>query len=131
MENDLAPIVLTTFVPTVVLETTPPLITIVLPTINTAPTIATLVLLVLPAYPIPSITSPGLDFLVQKFKHQEEHVHFTLDIHGVAWVLLNENSVANIKAQGNKNKVCCHAILATLFDELFDVYCAYKEAKVV
>ena len=29
------------------------------------------------------------------------------------------------------NEVCRHTILTTLFDELFDVYCAYKEANVI
>ena len=32
---------------------------------------------------------------------------------------------------GHANKVYRHTILTTLFNELFDVYCAYKETKVI
>ena len=51
-------------------------------------------------------------------------------MHGVAWLLPAENIHVNTEAWAHTNKVCQHAILTTLSNELFDVYCAYKEAKV-
>ena len=39
------------------------------------------------------------------------------------------NTRVNIEAWAHANKVCHHTILTTLSNELFDVYCAYKEAK--
>ena len=50
-------------------------------------------------------------------------------MHGVAWLLSTENMFPNIEAWTHTNKVCQHTILTTLSNELFDVYCAYKEAK--
>ena len=35
------------------------------------------------------------------------------------------------KAWAHTNKVCLYIILTTLSNKLFDVYCAYKEAKVI
>ena len=37
----------------------------------------------------------------------------------------------NTKAWAHSNKVCRHTILTTLSNELFDVYCAYKEIKII
>ena len=54
-----------------------------------------------------------------------------LDMHGVAWLLSTENTLPNSEAWTYANKVCRHTILTTLSNELFDVYCAYKEAKVI
>ena len=42
-----------------------------------------------------------------------------------------ENTLPNSKAWTYANKVCRHTILTTLFNKLFDVYHAYKEAKVI
>ena len=54
-------------------------------------------------------------------------------MHGVANALINPepDSLAGpkkLKDWTSFNKVCCHTILSTLSDELFDVYCSYKEA---
>ena len=37
----------------------------------------------------------------------------------------------NTEACAHANKVCRHTILSTLSNELFDVYWAYKEVKVI
>ena len=52
-------------------------------------------------------------------------------MHGVSWLMSAINTVVNIKACAHANKVCHHIILTRLCNELFDVYCAYKEAKVI
>ena len=48
----------------------------------------------------------------------------------IIWLLSAENVHVNTKAWAHANKVCRHTILTTLSNELFDIYCAYKEAKV-
>ena len=57
-----------------------------------------------------------------------------LDIHEVVDTL--ENPKLEVLATQKKiddwaylNKVCRHTILSTLSNELFDIYCSYKEAK--
>ena len=52
-------------------------------------------------------------------------------MHGVTWLLSTENTFPNTEAWTHANKVCQHTILTTLSNELFDVYCAYKEANVI
>ena len=52
-------------------------------------------------------------------------------MHGVAWLLSTEDTLPNSEAWIYANKVCRHTILTTLSNELFDVYCAYKEVKVI
>ena len=52
-------------------------------------------------------------------------------MHGVAWLLSTENNIPNSEVWMHVNKVYQHTILTTLSNELFDVYCAYKEAKVI
>ena len=49
----------------------------------------------------------------------------------MAWLLFDENVDVNTKAWAHANKVCRHTILTTLFNELLDVYFAYKETKVI
>ena len=70
-------------------------------------------------------------FSGQNFKRWQEGIYSILDMHGVAWLLSTENMHANTKAWTHANKVCRHTILTTLSNELFDVYCDYKEAKVI
>jgi len=42
---------------------------------------------------------------------------------------LDFNSLAKeIKDYIHSNKVCHHTLLSALFNDLFDVYCSYKEA---
>ena len=50
-------------------------------------------------------------------------------MHGVAWVFTDPKTNDNAKAWTHVNKVCRHSILSTLSNELFDVYCSYKEVK--
>ena len=52
-------------------------------------------------------------------------------MHELAWLLSTENSLPNSEAWTQANKVCQHTILTTLSEELFDVYSAYKDAKVI
>ena len=52
-------------------------------------------------------------------------------MHGVAWLLSTENTLPNSEAWTHVNMVCRHTILTILSNELFDVYCAYKEEKVI
>ena len=52
-------------------------------------------------------------------------------MHGVAWLLSTENTLPNSETWTHVNKVCRHTTLITLSNKLFDVYCAYKEAKVI
>ena len=51
-------------------------------------------------------------------------------MHGVAWLFSIENTLPNFETWTHANKVCQHMI-TTLSNELFDVYCAYKETKVI
>ena len=52
-------------------------------------------------------------------------------MHGVAWLLSTENMLTNFETWTHANKVCRCTILTTLSNELFNVYCAYKETKVI
>ena len=52
-------------------------------------------------------------------------------MHGITWLLFAANTSINTKASMHANKVSHHTILTILSNELFDVYCAYKEAKVI
>ena len=87
---------------------------------------------VLPTYakPFPNISKIEV-FSSQNFKCWQEHIYFTLDMHGVAWLLSTKNTLLNFEAWTYANKVCRHTILTTLSNELFDVYRAYKEPKVI
>ena len=49
----------------------------------------------------------------------------------MAWLLSTEKVHVNTHAWAHTNRVYRHTILTTLSNELFDVYCAYKEAKVI
>ena len=44
---------------------------------------------------------------------------------------LLKTRLPNTEAWTHTSKVCGHTILTTLSNKLFDVYCAYKEAKVI
>ena len=48
-------------------------------------------------------------------------------MHGVTWVLTDPKTNDNAIAWTHGNKVCRHSILSTLSNELFDIYCSYKE----
>nr|XP_016495334.1 PREDICTED: uncharacterized protein LOC107814434 [Nicotiana tabacum] len=66
----------------------------------------------------------------------QERIFSLLDVHGVAHVLLHPQPSADtdnkiVKSWQYANKVCCHTILQTISNKLFDVYCSYKEAKAI
>ncbi|KAG8364512.1 hypothetical protein BUALT_Bualt18G0004900 [Buddleja alternifolia] len=66
------------------------------------------------------------------FKRWQERVYSTLDVHGVAFILNEQkpnDGAPNINVWTYANKVSRHTILSTLSNELFDVYCPYKEAR--
>ena len=119
----LASVVKTTTTQSIV--TLPPSLPV--PSIATAPPLP-----VLPTYakPFPDISRIEV-FCGQNYKRWQERIYSTLDMHGVAWLLSTEDTIPNSEAWTYANKVCRHTILTTLSNELFDVYCAYKEAKVI
>nr|KYP33235.1 Retrovirus-related Pol polyprotein from transposon TNT 1-94 [Cajanus cajan] len=75
-------------------------------------------------------------FSGQNFRRWQERIHSILDMHGVAYALTvpkpdSSNSVSASKSDdwSLANKVCRHTILSALSNDLFVVYCSYKEAK--
>lgn len=84
------------------------------------------------AKPFPDISKIEV-FDGQNYRRWVERVHTVLDMHGVAWVLDNPKPPSEDKKRMDEwtyaNKVCRHTIISTLSNELFDVYCQYKEAK--
>ena len=52
-------------------------------------------------------------------------------MHGVAQALTTMQPDHDADLWLHSNKVCRHTILSTLSNELFDVYCSYKEAKAI
>ena len=121
-----APTVGTLTAPSSVAPSTTPL-----PPSITDPTIAT------PVHMLPAYAKPFLDisrievFSSEHFNRWQEHIYSTLDMHGVAWLLSTENTLPNSEDWTYANKVFQHTILTTLSNELLDVYCAYKEEKVI
>lgn len=82
------------------------------------------------AKPFPDISKIEV-FDGRNFKRWQERLSSILDIHGVAWALTNTQNDQNAENWQYANKVCRHTILSTLSDELFDVYCSYKESKAI
>ena len=86
----------------------------------------------LPAYAKPFPYISRIEVLSgQNYKRWQERIYSTLDMHRVAWLLTTENALPNSESWTYANKVCRHTILTTLSNELFDAYCAYKEAKII
>ena len=84
------------------------------------------------AKPFPDVSKIEM-FGGQNFKRWQERVFSVLDMHGVADALTDPkpDSSAGTKKIDEwtyANKVCRHTILTTLSNELFDVYCSYKES---
>ena len=52
-------------------------------------------------------------------------------MHGVTWLLSTENMLTNTEVWTHANKVCRNTILTTFSNKLFDVYCGFKEAKII
>lgn len=94
--------------------------TLVVPTINYAK-------------PFPDVSKIEV-FAGQNFRRWQERISSTLDLHGVALALTNSKPPSSstqkeVDIWEHANKVCRHTIMTTLSNELFDVYCSYKEAK--
>ncbi|XP_016450228.1 uncharacterized protein LOC107775070 [Nicotiana tabacum] len=75
-------------------------------------------------------------FANENFKCWQERIFSLLDVHGVAHALLHPQPSADVdnkivESWQYANKVCRHTILQTISNELFDVYCSYKEAKAI
>lgn len=69
----------------------------------------------------------------RNFKRWQEQVFTVLDMYGVAAALAQSEPPAGIDqaqrvAWTHANKVCRHTIISILSNDLFDVYCVYKEA---
>jgi hypothetical protein len=74
------------------------------------------------------------EFDGQNFKRWQDHVHSILDMYSVANALTEPKPASTatekvIEQWTHANRVCRCTILSTLSNDLFDVYCAYKEAK--
>jgi hypothetical protein len=72
----------------------------------------------------------------QNFRRWHERVLSILDMYGVASALSEPqpplSAPQNITDKwAQANKVCRHTILSALSNDLFDVYCSYKEAKAI
>ncbi|XP_039155749.1 uncharacterized protein LOC104416603 [Eucalyptus grandis] len=82
------------------------------------------------AKPFPDISKIEV-FNGNNFIRWQERVFSILDVHGVAFALTEVEPIDNkLRDQWiHTNKVCRHTIISTLSNELFDVYCLYKEAK--
>ncbi|XP_070028701.1 uncharacterized protein [Nicotiana sylvestris] len=75
-------------------------------------------------------------FANKNFKRWQERIFSMFDIHGVTHALLHPQSSADtdnkiVESWQHTNKVCRHTILQTISNELFDMYCSYKEAKYI
>nr|KYP33850.1 hypothetical protein KK1_045271 [Cajanus cajan] len=73
-------------------------------------------------------------FVGQNFHWWQERIHSILDMHEVVYALTilkpdSTTSESKLNDWSQVNKVCHHTILSALFNDLFDVYCSYKEAK--
>jgi len=85
------------------------------------------------AKPFPDVSKIEV-FAGQNFRRWQERVSSTLDLHGVALTLTNSKPPSSstqkeVDTWEHANKACRHTIMTTLSNELFDVYCSYKEAK--
>ncbi|KAG5238065.1 RNA-directed DNA polymerase [Salix suchowensis] len=80
-------------------------------------------------WPNPFLTSQIEVFSGKNFRRWQERIFGVLDLDGVAWVLADPKDAENAEAWTHGNKVCRHSILSTLSNELFDVYCSYREAR--
>ncbi|KAK7287237.1 hypothetical protein RIF29_00393 [Crotalaria pallida] len=85
------------------------------------------------AKPFPDISKIEM-FDGKNFRRWQERVFSILDIHGVATALTYDQPISPADPKALEtwiyaNKVCRHTIISTLSNDLFDVYCSYKEAK--
>ncbi|XP_019260300.1 PREDICTED: uncharacterized protein LOC109238322 [Nicotiana attenuata] len=87
------------------------------------------------ARPFPDVSNIEI-FANENFKRRQERIFSLIDVHGVAHALLHPQPSADadnkiVESWQHANKVCRHTILQTISNELFDVYCSYKEAKAI
>ena len=87
------------------------------------------------AKPFPDVSKIEV-FVNDNFKRWQERIFSLLDVHGVAYALTDPKPPLDAGKQIQDawlyaNKVCRHTILQTISNELFDVYCSYKEAKLI
>jgi len=73
-------------------------------------------------------------FTGKNFQRWQERVSTLLDMYGVAFAFTTSKpdpstTAKQIDAWIHANKVCRHALLNALSNDMFDVYCSYKEAK--
>jgi len=70
-------------------------------------------------------------FIGQNFRRWQESVSTLLDMYGVVFALTTSkpDSSTPAKVWTRADKVYCHTLLSVLSNDLFDVYCSYKEAK--
>jgi len=85
------------------------------------------------AKPFPNVSKIEV-FSGQNFRCWQERVSTLLDMYGVASALMTSKPdtstpVKQIEDWIHANKVCRHTMLSALSNDLFDVYCSYKEAK--
>jgi len=85
------------------------------------------------AKPFPDVSKIKV-FSGQNFRRWQERVSTLLNLYGVASTLTTSKSNTNSPAKQiedwiHTNKVCRHTRLSILSNDLFDVYCFYKEAK--
>jgi len=85
------------------------------------------------AKPFPDVSKIEV-FSSQNFRRWQERVSTLLDMYGVAYALMTSkpdtsSSAKQIEDWIHANKVCRHTMLSALSNDLFDVYCSYKEAK--
>ena len=85
------------------------------------------------AKPFPDVAKIEV-FSGQNFWRWQERVSTLLDMYGVAYALTTSkpntsSSAKQIEDWIHANKVCRHTMLSALSNDLFDVYCSYKEAK--
>ncbi|XP_038982179.1 uncharacterized protein LOC120110669 [Phoenix dactylifera] len=80
-------------------------------------------------------TSKIESFNGMHFKKWQDRVYFVLDMLNFAQYLNKSKPIegsedfdSKLKEWKHGNKICRHTILSTLSNELFDVYCSYKEA---
>lgn len=73
-------------------------------------------------------------FARQNYHRLQERIYTILDMHGVTVALIDQKLAKTDPKQVEHGHtpirlICRHTIISTLSDELFDVYCSYKEAK--
>ncbi|XP_031271630.1 uncharacterized protein LOC116130020 [Pistacia vera] len=85
------------------------------------------------AKPFPNISKIEM-FGGQNFKRWQERILLILDMFGVAATLTypkpgSSTDPKHLEIWTHADKVCRHTISSTLANDLFDIYCPYKEAK--